>query len=232
MELSFETLTSGLEVDPSDLEFTISTMTPADRKYVVLFTPRSGSSWLTAVIEATKRLGRPEEYLAPEFLRDVAKSVNCADRASFLPALLRKCKTENGVFGIEALAIHIKIFGEQDFFNAIGEDALFYFLWRENIVAQGVSLYRAVTTGKFHSVDGREELISPVYDPAGTESWIEHILQIENDNVDLLRARRLPCQLIRYEDMFVSEAATVDAFSGPLLGNPYGIAKSRGTRPD
>jgi LPS sulfotransferase NodH len=220
MELSFESLTSGLQVDHADLEFTLSNMTPADRRYVILFTPRSGSSWLTAVIEATELLGRPEEYLAPEFVREVAKSINCSDRASFLPALFRKCKTSNGVFGIEVLSIHLRIFGEQDFFDGFGADTPYYYLWRDNIVAQGVSLYRAVTTGKFHSTDGQRELAPPVYDPAGIQSWTEHILHIENDNLDLVCRRRLPCQFIRYEDIVRDETATLKAFSYPLLGRP------------
>jgi LPS sulfotransferase NodH len=218
MRQSFESLTSGLHIDPSVLDTTISTVGPADRRYVILFTPRSGSSWLTALITATRCLGRPEEYLNPEFVREVARALNCTARTSLFPALLRKCKTNNGVFGIEARSIDIEIFGEQDFFDGIGADALYFYLWRDNIVAQGVSLYRAVTTGKFHSTDGRREIAPAVYDTGGIEVWIEHILKIENDNFDLLRSRRLACRFLRYEDIIRDEVATLELFSLPVLG--------------
>jgi LPS sulfotransferase NodH len=218
MELSFESLTSGLQVDHADLELTLSSIIPADRKYVILFTPRSGSTWLTAVIVATGCLGRPEEYLNPEFVPGVAKGANCTARRSLLPALLRKCKTDNGVFGIEVLASHIEIFGESDFFEGIGTDALYYYLWRANIVAQGISLYKAVTTGKFHSTDEREELTVVAYDAAGIKYWTEHILQIEIDNFNLLCKRGLPCRFLCYENIVWDEATTLESFSGPLLG--------------
>jgi len=220
MELSFESLTDGLQVDHSDLERTLSTVTPADRKYVILFTPRSGSTWLTAVIVATGCLGRPEEYLNPEFVPGVAQGANCTARRSLFPVLLRKCKTGNGVFGIETKFSDIKIFGEQDFFEDIGAGALFYCLWRDNIVAQGVSLYRAVTTGKFHSTDGRAVTVPATYDTAGIMRWIEHILQIENDNCTLLSRRQIPCRFLRYEDIIRDEMLTLEAFGYPILGRP------------
>jgi trehalose 2-sulfotransferase len=126
MEFSFESLTSGLQVDHPDLELTLSTISPADRKYVILFTPCSGSTWLTSVIGATGCLGWPEEYLNPEFVRGVAKGANCAARRSLFPALLRKCKTSSGVFGIETRFSDIEIFGEQDFFDDVGMNSLFF----------------------------------------------------------------------------------------------------------
>src|SRR5689334_14797234 len=192
MELSFESLTSGLDVDRSSLDSLLSTVPPATRKYVILFTPRSGSTWLTSLLSATGCLGRPEEFLNPAFLRDVAKALNCTSRESLFPALIRRCKTANGVFGVEVRSNDIRLFSEHDFFDGIGHDARFYCLWRDNIVAQGVSLYKAVTTGKWHSSDGRSEVGPIAYDTAAIKQWIEHIPQIENDNYDLLCRRSIP----------------------------------------
>ena len=218
MEFTFESLTRGLRVDRSELEHTIRTVVPADRKYVVLFTPRSGSSWLTSLLSGVDCLGRPEEYLNPAFLRDVAQALNCTARAELFPALLRKCKTDNGVFGIEVRYTDIGLFGEENFLEGIGSDALFYYLWRDNIVAQGVSLYRAVTTGKWHSTDGRSEAAPAAYDAAAIKEWIEHIQQIETANFDLLCRRGIPGRFLRYEDIVQDETATLQAFSQPLLG--------------
>lgn len=64
-------------------------------------------------------------------------------------------------------------------------------------MAQGVSLYRAVTTGKFHSTDGRPVIEPTAYDPAGIRQWIEHILKIENDNLNLLCSRQIRFRIHR-----------------------------------
>jgi LPS sulfotransferase NodH/SAM-dependent methyltransferase len=218
MEVTFESLTRGLEIDRSELDITIRTVAPADRKYVILFTPRSGSSWLTSLLSGVGCLGMPEEYLNPAFLRDVAESLNCMARTELFPALLRKCKSDNGVFGIEVRSIDIELFGEQNFLDGVGPDTLYFCLWRDNIVAQGISLYRAVTTGRWHSSDGRTEIGPTVYDAASIKEWIEHILQIENANFSLLCRRCIPCRFLCYEDVIGNDAVALEAFSSPLLG--------------
>jgi hypothetical protein len=74
-----------------------------------------------------------------------------------------------------------------------------------------VSLYRAVSTGRYHSTDGRWNAprLSTIQ-PVSTE-WIGHILQIENDNFRLPCRRNLPCRFLRHEDI-------LEAFGFPLLG--------------
>jgi hypothetical protein len=61
------------------------------------------------------------------------------------------------------------------------------------------------------------ESASVAYDSASIEEWIEHILQIENDNFSLLRKRAIPCRFLRYEDIVRNETVTLEAFSYPLL---------------
>jgi LPS sulfotransferase NodH len=121
---------------------------------------------------------------------------------------------------MEARFIDIRIFGEQDFFDGIGDNTQYFYLWRDNIVAQGVSLYKAITTGKFHSTDGRAENVPIIYDCAGIRQWIEHILNIENDNLSLVCKRRLPCRFLRYEDIIRDETVTLETFTFPVLGRP------------
>ena len=63
---------------------------PADRRLLVCFTPRSGSSWPTRIVGATRPLGVLVEYINPAFTRDVAAQMHATDQATLL-ALLRRC---------------------------------------------------------------------------------------------------------------------------------------------
>ena len=173
------------------------------RNYVVLFTPRSGSSWLTAVLSATGRLGHPEEYLNPAFMPDVLRRLGCEDAQTLLERLPGSTATANGVFGIEATSLHIARYDTDAFFHQFGDDgphpASFFVLWRANIVAQGISLYRAVKSGWFHSWEPARP--PPDYAPDEIQTWIEHLVDIENENLTMLRQRRIMPAFLLYETM-------------------------------
>ena len=47
---------------------------PAQTNYVIYFTPRSGSSWLTDVLQQTGQLGAAPEAFNPNFVPAIARS--------------------------------------------------------------------------------------------------------------------------------------------------------------
>ncbi|MEJ0018775.1 MAG: Stf0 family sulfotransferase [Acetobacteraceae bacterium] len=190
---------------------------PADRCYVVLFTPRSGSTWLTALLSATGRLGYPEEYLNPEFVTDVARALGTRDPARLIGLLQRRRKTPNGVFGIEVRAVDVALFGADTFFAGFAAGTLFYCLWRDNIVAQAVSLYRAVASGRFHSHE--PQAAAPPYAADAIGHWLRHVAAIENDNLALLQEHDLAARFLRYEDIVRDRRITLALFAEPLHAN-------------
>jgi trehalose 2-sulfotransferase len=97
----FKTLVRGLEVNAVGFQQELSRTTPPDLSYVILFSARSGSTWLTSVLSATGQLGQPEEYINPDFVRDVASFLSTTEEAACLDIAKRRRKTENGVFGID-----------------------------------------------------------------------------------------------------------------------------------
>jgi LPS sulfotransferase NodH/ectoine hydroxylase-related dioxygenase (phytanoyl-CoA dioxygenase family) len=193
------TWAEGLVSDPEFVTRLAADVDEADRCLLVLFTPRSGSSWLTGIASTTQQLGFLEEYLNPAFLRETAARMHATDGATLMRMLKRAAKTKNGVFSVEALAVHIELFGEDEFFEGIGNEAIVYFLWRDNIVAQGISLYRAVATGRYHSIDA--PVPAPEYDGEEIAEWMRHIVEVENENLALLARRCLRARFLRYEDM-------------------------------
>lgn len=205
--LRFANCVRGLEVDRRVVAEAIVRDQPADRCLLVFFTPRSGSSWLTRIVSATQRLGFLEEYLNPAFVRGVAAQMHATDQATLL-AMLRRCaRTDNLVFSMELRAVDVALFGEADFFAAFDSDPVAFLLWRDNIVAQGISLYRAVATQRYHSTDAATP--PPAYDAAQITEWMRHIVEIENANVTLVRERGLHARRLCYEAMVQDRVATL-----------------------
>jgi LPS sulfotransferase NodH/acetyltransferase-like isoleucine patch superfamily enzyme len=216
--LKFANLVRDIEVDDEKRLTMLSTVTPADRTYVVLFSARSGSTWLTAALTETKRLGHPEEYINPDFVQDVAKSMYSKTPEDFFEVLLRKKKTPNGVCGMEARHVDIELIGKE-IFSRFFSDAVFFHLWRENIVAQAISLYKAVASSRYHSTSG-PATDAPEYDADKILSWLRHIANTENSNVKLLRELNLPARHLRYEDIVRDRVQTVRLFAH-ALGVPF-----------
>jgi LPS sulfotransferase NodH/acetyltransferase-like isoleucine patch superfamily enzyme/ribosome modulation factor len=196
----------------------LNTVTPADRTYVVLFSARSGSTWLTAALTETKRLGHPEEYLNPDFVQEVAKSMYSKTPEEFFEVLLRKKKTPNGVCGMEARHVDIELIGKE-VFSKFFSQGVFFHLWRENIIAQAISLYKAVASNRYHSISG-PATEAPEYDADKILSWLRHIANTENNNVKLLRELNLPARHLRYEDIVRDRVQTVRQFAH-ALGVPF-----------
>ncbi|WP_298286483.1 Stf0 family sulfotransferase [Acidocella sp.] len=222
----FGALVEGLEVCEADYFANTAGTAPPVRAYVIFFSARSGSTWLTSVLSATERLGFPDEYLNPAFIREVAEFLNATEPGRFLEALRRRRQTENGVFGMETRAVDVGLFGEAAFFAAFGPETVFFYLWRENIVAQAISLYRAVATGRYHSTD-EAGAAAPDYDDEAILEWMAHLAEQENDNLRMLRRHGRAFEVLRYETMVRDREGTVAG-----IGRALGVSAEIGARPE
>lgn len=216
MDLSFKNIVQDLEVNELAWLSDELMIPSPDKLYVIIFTARSGSSWLTNLLSETKQLGFPEEYLNPNFVRSVAAAVNSTVPEDFLAGLQRRRKTPNGVFGIEARELDIEAFGAEYFFKAFNESATFFNLWRRNIVAQAVSLFRAVETQQFHIKQGEMVAPPPAYDSKGIGKWVIHLAMQENENFSMLMQRGRPFVNICYEEMIVNRWQVQQLFARHL----------------
>src|SRR5260221_2131425 len=84
---------------------------------IVLFTPRSGSTWLTSLITATAVLGFPEEYLNSECIADANRDLNAASEYDFLCGCVSSRTTANGFFLMESTWGDIVRLANVDFFD-------------------------------------------------------------------------------------------------------------------
>lgn len=157
----------------------------ARKTYRIFFTPRSGSSWLTDVVTRTRRLGKPEEWFNPNFVPRVAQSLNADNLTNYVKMLKRK-QAAGGLFGFEITYYQmLTTFGSEAAFLAhFPPDVPSFFLMREDIVLQAVSLAKSVATSIYHSVDAAVEDIGRAdrdfqYDAGTIEYWLAHILDQE-----------------------------------------------------
>jgi hypothetical protein len=86
-EMRFANVAGDIQVDEAAFAGDMANIVPANRHYIIFFTPRSGSSGLTSILSGTKKLGFPEEYINPDFLPAVMKATNArrADRNAQAP---------------------------------------------------------------------------------------------------------------------------------------------------
>jgi LPS sulfotransferase NodH len=210
----FETIVRDLEINERDYEYEMSQTTPPARGYVIMFMARSGSSWLTSLLSGTEALGYPEEYINPNFVREVARSLNSREQNGFLKLLERRRKTENGIFGIEVRAFDVYQFGPDVFFRHFGYETLFFNLWRENLLLQAISLYRAMESGRWHSYEAPASL--PPYNADKIESMALQLLREENDNVRMLRDYSRRARPLLYETMVNDRVGTLRLFADAL----------------
>ncbi len=217
---TLDDLLSRNAVDEEKFEHDLRRIAPATRNYIILFTPRSGSTYLTGLLSSTRCAGFPEEWFNPNWITKVAARLNADSVDRYMEMLKRHKKTLNGVFGAELSFFHYSMIQDcTDFFVHFPPEIPFFVLFREDIVMQGISLYKAVESGVFHLTkdDTRNpEAIDNIlkYDSIKIKYWINHIRKQEEGILRLVKEKRLNARIMSYEQMFSLEDGRVllDAF--------------------
>ena len=153
-------------------------------RYVIYFTPRTGSSWLTDIATRTGRLSMPGECFNPHFVPGMARKFNAGDIDSYIEALVRRRNTE-GVFGCQLTYFQLKkTFGSEERFLAHFGAAPCFWLIREDIILQAVSLSKKQQTKIGHRTMADAERLHAAdrefgYDPENIRHWLKHIRKAE-----------------------------------------------------
>lgn len=189
-------------------------------RYVIHFTPRSGSSWLTEVLTSARTLGRPNEWFNPSFIPNIANVVQARNLVDYVEAVQRQGATR-GLFGAEVTAHQaIAVFGSYAGFHRHFTDAVDFWLIRKDIVLQAVSLYKMVATGVSHRPAATSEAVQSAdarfeYNAAEIERWIRHIWVAETEAHFRAQGRR-PIRLC-YEILTRHSPARVQSFFARAL---------------
>jgi len=190
---------------------------PARYAYVVLFTPRSGSSLLTELCGRTGVLGYPGEIFRARsmynpdtgggnFLKLPSQTID-----AYADAARRWFKSEADVFGFQATASQIRPLLDSGSWWRLFPDLRYCMLTRQDIVAQAVSLYLMNISGVAHSSSGNtvsewDRYSGAQYNASAIYRWIRHVFNMEwlmerhFSNTDALR--------ITYEE-FVADKGNI-----------------------
>ncbi|MEQ9261275.1 MAG: Stf0 family sulfotransferase [Roseovarius sp.] len=154
---------------------------PAHRSFGIFFTPRSGSSWLTDVVIGTKLMGKPHEWFNPNFIPNITRGVNAETLDGYIEMIRRKHKP-GGIFSFEITSYQLRrVFGMNGTFPGyFPPEDIYFYLTREDMVAQAVSLAKAVQTDVFHSKGSAPDAVQAAdeafpYDADLIEEWLDHI---------------------------------------------------------
>lgn len=147
---------------------------PTTVTYLVCCTQRSGSSLLCDLLHNTRLAGNPQEYFSREFEDTWAKRWHAYNFGAYLEAALNRTCTPNGVFGAKIMYEHVdfltgnierEILDDREpaasLLRAVLPNLHFIFIYRQNVVRQAVSHWRATQTAIWND-DGRARR------PAGT----------------------------------------------------------------
>lgn len=190
----------------------------------ILFTPRSGSTYLSREIESRYRAGQIGESLNPPQLRARALKAGLVSPASALRHSVRALG-ENGWFGFKTGPAALAGAERCGFVENYLPQTKFILLFRRDIVAQAVSGAKAQVTGQFHSTQEADRPVSAgdyAYDAIfrKTKTILKGMRALRN----YARQSGRPFRTIFYEDFregdFATAIAACDAFEMPLRPQP------------
>ena len=190
----------------------------------ILFTSRSGSTYLSREIESRYALGQIGESLNPPQLRSRALKAGLVSPASALRHSVRAL-SEDGWFGFKSGPAALAGAERCGFVENYLPRMKFILLFRRDLVAQAVSSVKAQFTGQFHSTQDADRQAS--FDDYAYEAIFRKTRTILKGMRALHAYARLsgrPWRTIFYEDFregdFTSVASICDAFEMPLRAQP------------
>jgi LPS sulfotransferase NodH len=178
----------------------------AEHRLVIHFTPRSGSSWLSSLLESAGYLGTGLELFNPNFMANIARHFGARSLGEYID-LAHHFSARKGVLSFEVTSHQIlAVFKDPgDFFNVF-EGSSSFWLIREDIVAQAVSLAKMVRLNIAHATSADAETRSKAesnfdYDGAEIKKWLNHILVAERHTESFLRDHRISSLRFSYEQI-------------------------------
>ena len=197
---------------------------PAQTRYVVFFTPRSGSSRLTDLATRTKALGDPGECFNPAFIPKIGQAYSARNMSEYVDLLLRHRQTKNGVFGCEVTHMHVMtgFWGGQKFLDALRPTSTLWLI-REDIIAQAVSVSRMTQTNVSHSVSADDGAIAKAeevfsYRPDAIRNILRRLRWMEEGTENLIRDAGLNPMRLSYEHSVKMRPRRLMALIGGHVG--------------
>jgi trehalose 2-sulfotransferase len=209
--------------------------------YIICTSPRTGSTLLTEALKGTGRAGRPAEFFDTHAVNEQywVRALGIRSDAEYVDKVLAAGSTPNGVFGcklhwhqgrafrdklIHALhggSANMPAAALEAFVRAKFGEPRYIWLRRRNRVAQGISYYRASTTGIWRSLRGRGASGSALdqelpFDFAAIDQHVRMVEEFDLRWQAHFRQRRGEALVVIYEEFIRTFEATVRGVLGFL----------------
>jgi LPS sulfotransferase NodH len=184
------------------------------RGYAVCGLARSGSTFLCQLLASTGVLGRPREYFNVEAIRRDVTPDYPADPEGQLMAMSRLAATPNEVYGLKVLTNQFDAVLATRWATRLPALS-FVYLERRDLLAQAISLIRAIQTKQWTS--GHARLGEPAYDAAAINNLLVSFARDEARwRYYFARNGIEPLRLV-YEDLMADPQGPVTAVAA-LMG--------------
>jgi trehalose 2-sulfotransferase len=187
--------------------------------YFVCGSPRAGASLLAGLLKTTGVAGRPEEYFWRDDMPTWSARWNVSTFGQYLAAALREGTTPNGVFGAKVMWGYLTDFlgrlrvlaghaepSDRLLIERFFPDCRFVWIWREDVVAQGVSWARAVQTNVWYDHVGQQPTREPVFDFEQIDSLVRAASAHTQAWQDWFAANAVEPFAVRFEDLVLDKA--------------------------
>lgn len=200
---------------------------PPTRRYLIISTPRSGSSLLAMRFWETGCLGAPLEYFNyNNWMLAMSGRLGASDMSEYVQRLLSVRTSPNGVFGAKAHTDHLQFLSLANLWPTLRISRIVW-IERSDKLAQAVSLVIASQSGRFSSLDSAGR--APVYDAKAIAAALAYLERCGRVWSQFSAATKTPTLVVHYErlveagDAVIDEARTFlapDAPPAPVAGLP------------
>ncbi len=153
-------------------------------------TPRTGTSYLAALLASSERVGLAREYFGPDKMPALAVS----DCGAYVSDVVSRSQ-RRGVFGAKLFWSHLErllprlraavpdadVLSDRDVLGRFFPSARYIWIRRADVVAQAVSWHKAEETGRWNSFDVAESTLEPTFDFDAIHDFVR-IAELRNES--------------------------------------------------
>jgi LPS sulfotransferase NodH len=182
----------------------------------ILFTSRSGSTFLSRELEKRFAIGTVRESFNLPVLGALTRNTQLKTPAAAARYSIAQLQ-EDGWFGFKAGGPGLLVAERCGFVAHYLSRTVFILLLRRDIVAQAVSLAKAKSTTIYHSLQrGRKKPEPAIYSSEAIARAVQDIVRGSNRILQYVRMTERPFRKVYYEDFADGNFATIDRICGEL----------------
>lgn len=191
------------------------------RRYVICSTPRSGSTLLGRLLEASGHMGVPYEYLNQQVhMRPMAERLGVPPQrvGQYLAAVEQVRTTPNGVYGLKGHFHQIGPLLGNSHVKRLMAGSVLVWIRRRDLLGQALSYYRASATKVWSVTEGSEAPPPVEYERGAIVAGMDQLLAENASWEAWFASQGRPFVTVWYEDLVARPDAVCKRVCRAVLG--------------